>query len=213
MINIPNLDIQKIIEKSDLDQLFNLNIKNEEWIWVNRDIFLDIASNTLEYDSIDEEDLIQKVNSIPEDTITKILNNKFKEAGWVSINQRLFEKLVDDFESTKDIETYIYASKRFYSKKIIRITNELSWIFKAMAVDTYQHLGLENKTLIEIFEEYFNENGMIMEEILLTGKYKFNVAVWEFDSKTNLLEFYKMDERYRQWSEGNSNFVFNELNK
>jgi len=82
-----------------------------------------------------------------------------------------------------------------------------------MAVDIYQHLALENKTLIQIYEEYFNENGMIIEEILLTGQYTLNVATWKLNKEGNLLEFFKVEERYSQWSEGNSRFVFSELSK
>lgn len=214
MINIENLNIEQIIKNSTVEELFQVNIKNQDWIWVNKDIFADIVYNVLEYESTDEDYLIEEINNISEDKLNEILNDKFKKIGWISVNQLLFEKLVDDFISTKDIETFIYVNRRFYTKKVIEKTNELSWILKAMAIDGYQHLSLENKTLLEIYEEYFNENGMLIEEILLRGEYKFlNVATWKLYEQTNLLEFYKMDERYRQWSEGNSNFMFYELSK
>jgi len=213
VINIKRLNIEKIIEDKDLEELFQLNFIKQEWIWVNRDIFFDIVYNALEYDSVDEEELKKEIINISEDIFIEILTDKFKDIGWISVDQRLFEKLVEDFISTKDIKTYIYANRRFYNKNIIEKTNELSWILRAMAVDTYQHLALENKTLIQIYEEYFNENGMIIEEILLTGQYTLNVATWKLNEKSNLIEFYKVKERYSQWSEGNSRFMFNELSK
>ena len=214
VIIIENLNIEQIIKNSTVEELFQVNIKSQDWIWVNKDIFSDIVYNALEYEYTDEDYLIEEINNISEDKLNEILNDKFKKIGWISVNQRLFEKLVEDFISTKDIETFIYVNKRFYTKKIIEKTNELSWILKAMAIDGYQHLSLEDKTLLEIYEEYFNENGMLIEEILLRGEYKFlNVATWKLDEQINVLEFYKMDERYRQWSEGNSNFMFYELSK
>jgi len=213
VINIKSLDIEKIIKSSTLEDIFQMNFDNAEWIWVNRDIFFDIVYNVLEYDSVVEEDLKREVRIMDDDVFVKNLNYKFKELGWTLVNQKLFEELVEDFISTKDIETYIYVNKRFYTKKIIKKTNELNWILKAMAVDTFQQLALEDKNLIQIYEEYFNENGMIIEEMLLTGEYKLNVATWKLDTKSNLLEFYKLEERYSQWSEGNSNFMFNELSK
>jgi len=213
VIKIKRLNIEKIMQESDLEEMFQMDFTKQEWIWVNRDIFFDIVYNALEYDSVDEEDLKKQIINIPEDIFIKILTDKFKEIGWISVDQKLFEKLVEDFISTKDIKTFIYVNRRFYNKNIIEKTNELSWILRAMAVDTYQHLALENKTLIQIYEEYFNENGMIIEEILLTGRYTLNVATWKLNEKSNLIEFYKVKERYSQWSEGNSRFVFNELSK
>jgi len=213
VIKIKRLNIEKIMQESDLEEMFQMDFTKQEWIWVNRDIFFDIVYNALEYDSVDEEDLKKQIINIPEDIFIKILTDKFKEIGWISVDQKLFEKLVEDFISTKDIKTFIYVNRRFYNKNIIEKTNELSWILRAMAVDTYQHLALENKTLIQIYEEYFNENGMIIEEILLTGQYTLNVATWKLNEKSNLIEFYKVKERYSQWSEGNSRFVFNELSK
>lgn len=211
MIKIINID--EIIEKSNLEQLFNVDLTKQQWVWINRDVFIDIVYNVLEYDAVKEDDIEQKMNTVSEKIIIKILTSKFKEIGWIPVNQILFGSLVEDFIVTKDIETFIYSNKKFYTKKIIEKTNELNWIFKAMAVDCYQYLDIEDKPLVEIFEEYFNENGMIIEELLLTGEYKFNIATWRLDKKSNLLEFYKMDERYRQWAEGNTNFMFNELSK
>jgi len=213
VIKIKRLNIEKIMQESGLEEMFQMNFTKQEWVWVNRDIFFDIVYNALEYDSVDEEELKKEIINNSEDVFIEILTDKFKEIGWISVDQRLFEKLIEDFISTKDIKTYIYVNRRFYNKNIIEKTNELSWILRAMAVDTYQHLALENKTLIQIYEEYFNENGMIIEEILLTGQYTLNVATWKLNEKSNLIEFYKVKERYSQWSEGNSRFVFNELSK
>jgi len=212
-MDIKRLNIEKIMEDSTLEELFQVDFTKQEWIWVNRDIFFDIIYNSLEYDSVNEEDLKKEIKNISDDIFIKILSYKFKEVGWISVDQKLFEKLVEDFISTKDIETYIYVNKKLYTKKIIEKTNELSWILRAMAVDSYQHLALENKTLIQIYEEYFNDNGMIIEEMLLTGEYRINVATWKLDKISNSLEFYKVEERFSQWSEGNSRFMFNELSK
>lgn len=213
MINIKILNIERTIENSSLEDIFQVDLKKQEWIWANRDIFFDIVYNTLEYDSVDEEELKEEIKSISDDVFAKILKSKFKEIGWIQVDQRLFEKLVEDFISTKDMETFIYISRKIYAKKIIAKTNKLSWMLKAMAVDAYRHLALKEKTLLKVFEEYFNENSMIIEQILLTGEYKLNVATWKLDKKSNLLEFYKIEERHSQWSEENSSFVFYELSK
>lgn len=213
MINIKEFNIERILKNNLVENMFHVDFTKEEWIWVNRDIFFDIIYNVLEYDSVDEEELAKEIETIGDNVFFNILEYKFKEIGWVSINQMLFEKLVDDFVSTKDIKTFIYINKKYYTRKIIDKTNELSWILKAMAIDAYQHLALEDKSLVQIYEEYFNENGMIIEEILVTGKYDFNVATWRLNKNSNILEFYKTKERYSQWSEGNSMFMFNELSK
>jgi len=213
VMDIKRLNVEKIMTDRTLEDMFQVDFKNQEWVWVNRDIFFDILYNAIEYDAEDEENLKEEIKNTDDDVFSKVLTDKFKEIGWVSVHQKLFENLVDDFIATKDIETFIYMSKRFYAKKIIQKMNELSWVLKAMAIDAYQHLALENKTLIQIYEEYFNENGMIIEEILITEQYKFNSGTWKLDRESNSLEFYKMRERYHQWSEGNSNFVFNQLSK
>ncbi len=213
MIHIGTLNIKEIIEKNALEQLFHIDFKNEDWIWINRDIFLDIVYNGLDYSTINEDELKVEIENVSDQSFIELLSDKFKEIGWISVEQQLFERLVADFICTKDIQTYIFTNKRFYNRRIIQKTKEFNWIFKAMALDAYQHLAIEDKTLIEVFEEYFKDNGMIIEDILLEGKYEFNVAYWEFDAKTNLLEFYKLGKNYRQWTEGHSNFMFNELSK
>lgn len=202
-----------IIETSNLDELFQINLEKEEWVWINKEIFLDIILNAIEYDFVDEKELYNSIENIKEEIIIETLEKKFKKAGWMKVNQKLFEKLDFGFVHTKDIETYIFSSKKAYNKKIIAKSNELDWILKAMAVDSYQHTAFENKTLLEIYEEYFNENGMVIEKILQDGEYEMGLATWKLDDKSNLFEFYKQDERFRQWSEGNSNFAFYELNK
>ncbi len=116
MIIIDELNIKKILKDSDLEELFQVSLKKQEWIWVNRDIFLDIIYNALEYDFIDEEDLNDKINNVSEEEFIQILNDKFKEIGWITVDQRLFEKLVDDFVVTEDIETYIYVDRKVYAK-------------------------------------------------------------------------------------------------
>ncbi len=213
MININKLNIEKMIKNNDIEDLFQVDISKQRWIWINKDIFIDILQNVIEYDSFNEEELIHEIKNISEDRVIQSLNEKFENIGWMSVDQKLFESLCEDFVATKDIETFIYVDKKVYTKKILKKVNELDWILKAMAVDTYQHFGLENKNLTEIFKEYFNENGMIIEEILRTGEYKFNALTWKLYEESNLLEFYKMNQRYRQWAEGNARFMFYEISK
>lgn len=213
MVNINKLNIEKIIQNNNVEELFQVDISKQTWVWINRDIFIDILQNVIEYDSFNEEELIHEIKNISEDRVIRSLNEKFGNIEWITVDQKLFESLCEDFTSTKDIETFIYMDKKVYTRKILKKVNELDWILKAMAVDTYQHLGLEDKNLIEVFKEYFEENGMVIEEILLTGEYKLNVLTWKLYEENNLLEFYKTDERYRQWAEGNAIFMFNEISK
>ncbi|WP_026476132.1 hypothetical protein [Alkaliphilus transvaalensis] len=211
MIKI-NLILTEAIKDCNLEKLFGLDFNKEEWIWVNNEIFADLAMNAIDYDSYDEKELVDEINKISETELIKIVRDKMKEIGWTEVNQLLFEKLEDGFNATKDINTFIFAKKKFFMLKMIAKMKELQWALKAMAVDAFQHLTPEIQ-LRTLYEEDFEDNFMILEEFLISGQYKKNNCVWKVMPENGALVFYKNNKQHRVWAEGNANFIFNELSK
>lgn len=208
--------ISKIIdlmEKSQLTELLNTDLKMSRWIWINKDMFRDLVLNVLEYDLVDEAEVFEAINGIDEGIFIGIIRRKMKELGWLEVNQRIFREIEKGFNITNDIETYVFVEKKLYMTGILQKLQEMQWILKAMAVDYYQHLSPENNNIQKVYDELFNNNDMIIEEILLTGEYKKQTGIWKYNKKSNAMYFFKNGKNHRQWAEGNANFVFYELNR
>lgn len=207
------VDIIQTLKNSTLEQMFQIDFMQQPWVWVNKEIFPDIISNVIDYNIEQEEAVFDKVRNIEEGKIINLIKEKMNEKGWIEVNQKIFEKLEEGFRVTKDIQTYIFVERKYYSRKLITKMKEMEWLLKAMAVDTYQHLTLEIGNLTEVFKEKFNDNSRIIEEILLKNEYELNEGVWRYNKKNNLLEFYKNGKNFRQWAEGNADFTFYELSR
>ncbi len=202
-----------LLEKSDLADLFSGDFEENRWVWLNKDTFQDLVLNVLDYALEEEDEVFDAINKIEDLAIIEIIRAKMKDAGWLEVNQRIFQELEVGFKPTGDIETYVFVEKKRYMTKMLSKLKELQWVLKAMAVDYYQHLSPEGSSLQKVFDEFFNNNDMIIEELLLTGEYKKAPALWKYNKKTNSLYFCKNGKIHRQWAEGNANFVFYELGK
>lgn len=207
------LNLVEAIKNCDLETLFGVDLKKEQWVWLNSEIFSDLIMNITDYDSYDdEEELMEAIRQLSEVEFINIVAAKMKELDWMMVNQYLFEKLEEGFNVTEDIKTYILVDKKYFMIKMIGKLQELEWVLKAMAVDSYQHLTPE-KSLKSIYDEDFHENMMILEDILIKSQYeKFN-CVWRVVPETQSLVFYKNEKQHRVWAEGNANFIFSELSK
>jgi len=207
------LNLVESIKNCDLGTLFGVDLAKEQWVWLNAEIFPDLIMNITDYDSYDEEEeLMEAISELSEGEFINIVANKMKEIDWMLVNQYLFEKLEEGFNVTEDIKTYILVEKKYFMIKMIGKLKELEWVLKAMAVDSFQHLTPE-RTLKSVYEEDFHENMMILENIMISGKYEKSNCVWRVVSETQSLVFYKNEKQYRVWAEGNANFIFGELNK
>lgn len=199
------------LENSKIEDIFPIDMNSQEWVWINKDIYIDLLNNALAYEEVIEA-LAEEFN--PEEfelTILEILRRKMKDSGWLEVNQILFHEIEKDFNPTIDIQTYIFANRKFFIKNINRIAREMAWVFRAMAIDAYQHLIPEEGSLQQIFDGYFNDNFIIIEELIVKGSYSFNQGSWKYNKKENSLLFSKLDKDYRHWGEGNTNAIFREL--
>ncbi|MBM7614886.1 hypothetical protein [Alkaliphilus hydrothermalis] len=206
-------NLVEAIKDCDLETLFGVDLKKEQWVWLNAEIFPDLIMNITDYDSYDDdEELMEAIRGLSEAEFINIVATKMNEKDYMLVNQYLFEKLEGGFNVTDDIKTYIFVEKKYFMLKMIGKLKELEWVLKAMAVDSYQHITPEKK-LRAIYEEDFYENMMILEELLIHNKYeKFN-CVWRVIPETQALVFYKNEKQHRVWAEGNANFIYNELSK
>jgi len=205
--------IISVLEKSAIEELLYGDFKENRWVWLNRETFPDLVMNVLEYD-IDEEDAVFKaIKTIKDSQVIDIVREKMKKLGWIEVNQIVFQELEPGFKITKDIETYVFVERKLYMSRILSKIKELQWILKAMAVDYYQHLSPENNSLQRVYDEFFNNNDMIIEELLLKSEYKKNTGIWKYNKKSNAIYFCKNGKIHRSWAEGNANFVFYELSR
>lgn len=205
--------IINLLEKSELEVLFNIDLKLNRWVWLNRDTFQDLVLNVLDYDIEEEDEIFSAIKELKDSVIIEIVRKKMKKRGWVEVNQNVFQELEAGFNTTKDIETYVFVEKKLYMARILSKIKEMQWTLKAMAIDYYQHLSPENNSLQKVFDEMFSNNDMIIEELLQTGEYVKNTGKWKYNKKANAMYFYKNGKNHRQWAEGNANFIFYELNR
>ncbi len=212
MINII-AKIIELLEKSQLSDLLDGDFQDNRWVWLNKDTYQDLVLNVMDYSLEEELEVFSAIKGIKDSVIIDIVRAKMKDIGWIEVNQRIFQELESGFKPTSDIETYVFVEKKHYMSMMISKLKELQWILKAMAVDYYQHISPEGSSLQRIYDEFFNNNDMIIEELLLTGEYRKTPALWKFNKKTNSIYFCKSGKIHRQWAEGNASFVFYELNK
>ncbi|QEK12805.1 hypothetical protein FQB35_10975 [Crassaminicella thermophila] len=202
------------ISKASLNKILDIdNFKDIDWIWVNREIFRDILYN-LDLDrEFEEEELEKFLKDIEDEVMIKELLGPFKKEGYLSLDQNLFANLEKGYKPTLDIDTIIFVKEKYYRKLFIKQINGYNWVLKAMAIDTYLRMGLEYNSLKETYEELYNENTRIIEDLLSTNEYAFLNGVWKFEKKTKELYFYKSGEFYNSWTEGEVNSRFEELIK
>ncbi|KAB3529055.1 hypothetical protein [Alkaliphilus serpentinus] len=203
--------IYNALEKSDLEDIFPIDMEGQGWIWINEDIYFDILNNAVGNDGDLEDYLTDQEPVVYESVILDVLRQKMRDKGWMEVNQILFHEIYRDFIPTSDIKTYIFTDKRFFLKNVNRISRDMEWIYKAMAIDAYQHLIPEEGTLEQIFDRYFNDNFIILEGLIVGGSYSLNQGEWKYNKKENSLIFRKKGKEYRRWAEGNTNSVFREL--
>ncbi len=199
------------IAAASLNHILDIeDFKNIEWIWVNREIFKDILYNLKIDEALGEMAVEKFLNEIEDKEMIKALLSPFQDKDYLPINQYQFSNLEKGYKPTEDIETIIFVKNKYYKKLSIQQISQYGWILKAMAIDTYFKIGLEYKSLKETYEDLYQENDRILEEILSKREYHFITGVWKFRSESKELSFYKQGEFYNSWSEGQADATFNE---
>lgn len=196
------------LNKYTLKEMLYIEDLNEvQWIWFNYDTLKDVFINVSLYDEreIEIEEFIKNNNF---NEMESYFDDIFKYNGFEKMDQNLFASLVEGFKVTKDIETIIYVNKGYYRKLYIKIMLEYNWMLKAMAIDTYKSIFRDYKTIKSTYEELFEDNSRILEEILSSGEYEFMSGRWKIDRKTNMLKFFKGKKFYNSWGKGEVNSVF-----
>lgn len=212
IINIEQ-EIYNSLAQASLEEILDIkDINNLDWFWINRDIFEDILKNIglKDYDQREEE-IIAFLNTMKEEDFIKLLRNEIEKRGFIESSQDFFEKIDEDYRVLEDIETWIFIKESYYNKLWIKKCNELEWVLKAMAINTYQRLDFPYSSLLEGYKELFEDNNRIIEEILKNGKYVLESGKWILNDKLSSLIFYKHNKIFNEWGEGEVEFKFDEL--
>ncbi|TCO74570.1 hypothetical protein [Marinisporobacter balticus] len=205
--------LEKIVQTPLKKILDVVDFKEMDWIWINREIYIDILYNLALEKEFDEAELERFLNKIEEKEMIQALIKPFEKEGYIPIDQNLFSNFEKGYRLTEDIETTIFIKEKYYRKLSIRQMRDYNWILQAMAIDTYLRMGLEYKNLKETYEELYMENTRMIEDILRVGEYTFQAGLWRFEKKTEELYFYKLGEFHKIWAEGEVSSKFEELMK
>jgi hypothetical protein len=211
------MDIKKHVysslAKASLEEVLDItDVHNLDWFWINRDIFEDILKNIPDFDYYAMEDEVNVfLNRIKDEEFIKPLREGIERRGFIEIAQEFFAKIDKDYRVIKDIETWIFIKDSYYNKLWIKRFNELEWVLKAMAINTYQRLDFPYSSLLETYRELFESNNRIIEDILLRGEYVLEGGKWILNEKMGILTFYKNNKAFYEWGEGEVEFKFDEL--
>ncbi|RBP35928.1 hypothetical protein [Garciella nitratireducens] len=212
MLNIENI-IKEKLQQATLEEILDRkDIHSLDWFWVNRDIFEDILKNIPKFDYYEQEEEIKKyLNSIKDEEFIDFLRYEIETRGFIEISQNLFAKLDKEYRIMEDIQTWIFIHENYYNKLWIQKYNELEWVLKAMAINTYQRLDYPYDSLEETYQELFENNIRIIEEITDKGKYVLESGKWILNEKEGTLRFYKNGKIFYEWGKGEVESRFEEL--
>ena len=205
--------IKDRLKKATLEDILDRrDIHSMDWFWINRDIFQDILKNIPNFDYYEQEETIKKyLNSIKDEEFIHLLRFEIERRGFIEISQSLFGKLDENYRVIEDIRTWIFVGENYYNKLWIRKYNELEWVLKAMAINTYQRLDYPYDSLEETYRELFENNTRIIEEITSTSEYALESGKWIFNEKEETLTFYKNKKIFYEWGKGEVESRFEEL--
>jgi len=199
---ISGASLKKILDIDDFEET--------EWIWVNKGIYKDIMFN-LQMDHVyDEVQIEEFIDGVLDREMLDKLIKPFRSQGYLPMNQFQFAMAEKGFKPTKEIETVVFVKEKLYRKLMIRLMKDFSWILKAMALDTYFKMGSQYRSLMETYRELYEENGRIIDAVLSNEEHRYLTGRWKFERKTKELLFFKQDELYHSWGEGEAEARFQE---
>ncbi|MDF2547769.1 MAG: hypothetical protein K0R93_2667 [Anaerosolibacter sp.] len=203
--------LSTLTQEETLEKILDMDrLEDHEWVWINRDIFLNICYNIgldVEMTETEIEDALRQTEDYE---IIEILTEAFRKREYIPIDQFQFSRLETGYKPTTDIETAIFVKENYYRKLFIRLSKAFDWMLKAMALDTYFRMGLDYKSLKEVYEDLYEGNIRILEDVFRKGEHTYLAGTWKHERKTDELYFYKSGEFFCSWAEGAVNSKFEE---
>ncbi|AOT69089.1 hypothetical protein [Geosporobacter ferrireducens] len=181
-----------------------------DWVWVNRELLPDIVLN-LKLDEVIGEEALEKLQQVNDEEVFKVLEEPFRQKGYLPMHQLIFANLEEGYKPTEDIQTIIFIKAKKYKQLSIILSKQYEWVLKSMAMDTYFRMGLEYDSLQETYEDLYEGNGRMIEQLLSEGEVSYLTGRWQYIRKTNELYFYKVNEYHNRWTEGEALSKFREL--
>ncbi|MBB6216264.1 hypothetical protein HNQ80_002363 [Anaerosolibacter carboniphilus] len=203
--------LSALSREESLEKIFDIEkLEDHEWIWINRDVFLNMCYNIGLDAEMTEIEIEAALGKIEDHEIFQILVKAFRKRNYIPIDQFQFARLELGYRPTLDIETVIFVKEAYYRKLFIHLSRQFDWMLKAMAIDTYFRMGLDYKSLREVYEELYEGNMRIIEDVFQKGEYSYLTGTWKHARKTDELYFYKSNEFFCSWAEGAVSSKFEE---
>ncbi|MCT4595659.1 MAG: hypothetical protein N4A57_15530 [Anaeromicrobium sp.] len=200
--------ILDILKNHSLEEMFYTeNMEEFQWIWFNEETIKDIFINLSLYDEMEEE-INKYIGEKNFKEIEEFFTALFKKKGFEIMEQNLFASLEEGYKTTTDIDTVIYLNDKYYKKLHIKCMKEYGWILMAMAIDTYKNLASHYENKENVYEEMYEDNSRILEEVLSVGEYNHMIGTWKIDRECGLLRFYKGKKFYNSWSKEEVEAIF-----
>lgn len=204
-------EILESIKRASLEDILDIeDFTTLDWIWVNRELFSDIILN-LKLDKTIGEAALEQLLQVEDEEIFTTLEEPFRQKGYLPMHQLIFATLEEGYKPTEDIQTVIFIKAKKYKQLSIILARQYEWVLKAMAMDVYFRMGLDYHSLQETYEDLFEGNSRMIEQLLSEGEVSYLTGKWEYIRKTKELYFYKMNEYYNGWTEGETLSKFREL--
>ena len=200
--SIKGASLEAILDIEDFEAL--------DWVWINRELFPDIVFN-LKLDEAMGEGALEQLLEIKDEEIFKVLEEPFRQKGYLPMHQLIFANLEKGYRPTEDIQTVIFVKEKKHKQLSIALAKEYEWVLKSMAMDTYFRMGLNYTCLKESYEDLYEGNSRLIEQLLSEGEVSYLTGKWQYIRKTNELYFYKTDEYHSSWTEGEALSKFREL--
>ncbi len=205
--------ILESIRAASLETILDIeNFEAFDWIWVNRELFPDIVLN-LKLDEVMGEGALDQIYQIKDEEIFTVLEEPFQKKGFLPMHQLIFANLEEGYKPTEDIPTVIFIKEKKYKQLSIALAKQYEWVLKSMAMDTYFRMGLDYTSLQETYQDLYEENSRMIEQLLSTGEVSYLTGKWKYIRKTNELYFYRANEYHSSWTEGESQSNFRELHQ
>lgn len=189
------LQLTEKIKKAPVEQIFGAKrMEDLDWLWFHRDLFRDLV--LLADEDIEEEDMEGFLRMISDGDFLELMNPRMEESGFVSMSAKQFAKL-DPKQKPFDKDTVIFVNRRFLMRKMIGFTSRFEWVLKAMALDMKSY---SVRSLREVYKEYFEENGRILEALALNGFVEEDEWKWILEEDTETLKGAFRGKVVSKWS-------------
>lgn len=197
------MELTQKIKNAPVEQVYGADrMEDLDWIWLSRDLFFDVA--LLADENIPEEELEAFLRMISDEDFFELLRPRMEEHGFVSMTAKRFTKL-DPKQKAFDMDTRIFMSRRYLTKKMIGYGNRFEWILKAMALDMVSY---SDTSIDSVYQEYFEGNGRILESMAVDGVLEMDGWRWVLETDTETLVGAFDGQVISKWSARESDNAF-----